>query len=110
MTTLKNTSPASDTPEPEQSTRRILELLEKLAAAEELAATAPAAGVDEKQMRSGLLRAAELIRQGHDGQLAIERRWPQQGSLLDWREMTVAEALQILSDHAIAPDAQPKPR
>ncbi|ADP71322.1 molybdopterin oxidoreductase [Rhodomicrobium vannielii ATCC 17100] len=71
-----------------EGTVRILDLLEKLAAAESLQGAAAAAGVREDQMRAGLRQAASLIRR--EGTPAD-----------DWRELSVAEALSILADHGI---------
>ncbi|WP_127078645.1 hypothetical protein [Rhodomicrobium lacus] len=72
-----------------EGTVRILDLLEKLAAAESLQGAAAAAGVGEDQMRAGLRQAASLIRR--EGAPAAD----------DWRELSVAEALSILADHGI---------
>ena len=80
----------------EQATARILELLEKLAAAEGLAGAIQTAGVSEDQLRAGLRQAAQIIRKKHDA--VPNRRFPLLGSILDWKEMTVAEALEILGE------------
>jgi hypothetical protein len=94
---------AAEQTQQEQATARILELLGKLAAAEGIGDAAAAAGIDADQMRASLLQAAEIIRKNQEP--IIKRRWPVQGSLLDWQEMTVAEALEILSEVA-ASDAE----
>ncbi len=86
----------------EQATARILELLDKLAAAEGLGGAASATGVSEDQMRDSLRQAAQIIRKNQDA--STKQRWPLLGSILDWREMTVAEALEILAEHATHQD------
>ncbi|MBT3070379.1 hypothetical protein KKP04_05805 [Rhodomicrobium sp. Az07] len=74
-----------------EGTVRILDLLEKLAAAESLQGAAAAAGVGEDQMRAGLRQAASMIR-GEGGAAPAPH---------DWRDLSVAEALSILADHGI---------
>ena len=98
MTNSDENQPAAERAQPEQATARILELLDKLAAAEGLGNAASAAGLTEDQLRLSLREAAQIIRK-NQGDL-VKKRWPLLGSLLDWREMTVAEALEILADHA----------
>ena len=98
MINSDETRPAAERAQPEQATARILELLDKLAAAEGLGDAASATGFTEDQFRSSLREAAQIIRK-NQGDL-IKKRWPLLGSLLDWREMTVAEALEILAEHA----------
>ena len=90
--------PAAGLTQSEQATSRILELLDKLAAAEGLDSAASATGISEDQMRDSLRQAAEIIRRNQEA--PAKQRWPLLGSILDWREMTVAEALEILADHA----------
>ena len=97
MTTSDENQPAAERMQPEQATARILELLDKLAAAEGLGNAASATGFTEDQLRSSLRQAAQIIRKNQE---PVKKRWPLLGSLLDWREMTVAEALEILADHA----------
>lgn len=110
MTSLEDTNSAAKSMQPGQATLQILELLEKLAAAESLAATASAAGENEEQVRTSLRRAAEIIREGQQRKVAaVEERWPLKGSILDWREMSVPEALRMLSDYGIGLDAPAKP-
>lgn len=84
----------------EQATARILELLEKLAAAEGLAGAIETAGVSEDQVRSGLRQAAQIIRKKQYDAVP-KKRFPLLGSILDWQEMTVAEALEILGEHGM---------
>ncbi len=98
MTTSDDNTPAAPRTPPEQATERILELLDKLAAAEGLGSTAVATGYSEDQMRSSLREAAQIIRKNKES--PVKKRWPLLGSILDWHEMTVAEALEILADHA----------
>ncbi len=86
--------------QPEQATARILELLDKLAAVEGLGNAATAAGFTEDQLRTSLRQAAQIIRKNQEN--PVKKRWPLLGSILDWHEMTVAEALEILADHAMA--------
>jgi len=97
MTNSDENEPAAERAQPEQVTARILELLDKLAAAEGLGNAASATGFTEDQLRSSLRQAAQIIRKNQE---PVKKRWPLLGSLLDWREMTVAEALEILADHA----------
>ena len=103
MTGSNHKKPVADQTQPEDATRKILELLDKLSVAESLGGAALSAGVSEDQVRAGLQDAAEIIRQS---QLPPQspKRWPIKGSILDWREMTVAEALEILADHAAGRD------
>ena len=97
MTNSDENQPAAERAQPEQATARILELLDKLATAEGLGNAASATGFTEDQLRSSLREAAQIIRKNQE---PVKKRWPLLGSLLDWREMTVAEALEILADHA----------
>ncbi len=98
MTTSDDNKPAAERTQPEQATARILELLDKLAAAEGLGNAASATGFTEDQLRTSLRQAAQIIRKNQEN--PVNKRWPLLGSLLDWHEMTVAEALEILADHA----------
>jgi acyl-CoA reductase-like NAD-dependent aldehyde dehydrogenase len=102
MTSSENIKRAAEPMQPEQATARILELLDKLAAAEGIGSAAEATGVSEDQVRASLRQAADIIRQNREP--LIKRRWPRQGTLLDWRDMTVEEALDILADVAINPN------
>ena len=98
MNTSDENKPAASNAHPEQATERILELLDKLAAAEGLGNAASATGFSEDRLRSSLRQAAHIIRKNQED--PVRRRWPLLGSILDWQEMTVAEALEILADHA----------
>jgi hypothetical protein len=98
MNTSDENKPAASKAQPEQATERILELLDKLAAAEGLGNAASASGCSEDQLRSSLRQAAHIIRRKQED--PVKKRWPLLGSILDWQEMTVAEALEILADHA----------
>ena len=98
MITSDDDRPAAERSQPEQATARILELLDKLAAAEGLGNAASATGFTEDQLRSSLKQAAQIIRKNQEN--PIKKRWPLFGSILDWHEMTVAEALEILAEHA----------
>jgi len=98
MNTSDENKPAASKAQPEQATERILELLDKLAAAEGLGNAASATGCSEDQLRSSLRQAALIIRKKQED--PVKKHWPLLGSLLDWQEMTVAEALEILADHA----------
>ena len=84
----------------EQATAKILELLDKLAVAEGFGNAAAAIGTSEDEIRASLLQAAQIIRKTHE--VPARKRWPLLGSILDWREMTVAEALEVLADYAVA--------
>lgn len=98
MTTSDENKPAAERPQPENASARILELLDKLAAAEGLGNAASATGLTEDQLRSSLREAAHIIRKSQED--PIKKRWPLLGSILDWQEMTISEALEILADHA----------
>ncbi len=106
MTTSDDNQPAAERTQPEQATTRILELLDRLAAAEGLGNAASATGFTEDQLRASLRQAAKIIRKNH--QDPVRRRWPLLGSILDWHEMTVAEALEILAEHAAHQDVPEK--
>ncbi len=97
MNNSNENTPAAERMQPEQATTRSLELLDKLAAAEGLGSAASATGFTEDQLRSSLRQAAQIIRKNQD---PVKKRWPLLGSILDWHEMTVAEALEILAEHA----------
>ena len=97
MTNSDENEPAAERAQPEQVTARILDLLDKLAAAEGLGNAASATGFTEDQLRSSLRQAAQIIRKNQE---PVKKRWPLLGSILDWHEMTVAEALEILAEHA----------
>ena len=98
MITSDEKQPAAERAQPEQATARILELLDRLAAAEGLGNAASATGFTEDQLRVSLRQAAQIIRKNQEN--PVKKRWPLFGSILDWHEMTVAEALEILAEHA----------
>ena len=103
MTTSDEKQPAAEPTQPEQATARIIELLDKLAAAEGLGDAASATGFSVEQLRSSFRQAAQIIRKSEED--PVMKRWPLLGSLLDWHEMTVAEALEILAHHASRQEA-----
>jgi len=80
MTNSDENQPAAERAQPEQATARILQLLDKLAAAEGLGNAASATGFTEDQLRSSLREAAQIIRK-NQGDL-VKKRWPLLGSLL----------------------------
>jgi hypothetical protein len=102
MTTSDESERAPEKPGAEHMTARLLDLLEKLAAAESLAEAAASVGVSEDQARASLRHAVEIIRKTRP--VPVKQRWPLLGSILDWKEMTVAEALEILAEQATNPD------
>lgn len=108
MTSSEPIKQAAGQTQPDHSVARISELLSKLAAADNLANAAAFAGVTDDQARLALKRAAEIIRSMPKHQ--PPKKWPSTGSIMDWREMTVAEALEILAEHAISQDATPEPK
>jgi hypothetical protein len=73
---------------------KILELLERLAAGERLTDAPIAMGLSQDEARSMFAKAGLIVRQ--TTQAEGLKRWPVKASLLDWRKMTVAEALEIL--------------
>ena len=105
MTTPDDNKTAAQ-PAQDEATERILELLDKLAAAEGLGNAASATGTSEEQLRASLRQAAEIIRKNQEP--ARKKRWPLLGSILDWKEMTVEEALEILADHATNHELPPR--
>ncbi len=105
MTTSDESERAPGNSGAEQTNARILDLLEKLAAAESLGGVAASAGLSEDQARASLRQAAQLIRKTQAS--PMKQRFPLLGSILDWREMTVAEALEILAENA-TPHLPPK--
>jgi hypothetical protein len=99
MTPTDQNERAANLTDPEQATARIIELLEKLAAAEDLSGAAEAAGFSVDQAQASLRQAAQLIRKNRASP-AAKQRFPLLGSILDWHEMTLAEALEILGEYA----------
>jgi hypothetical protein len=107
MTTSDESERVTKQSDPDQATARIIELLEKLATAEEsISSAAEAAGFSVDQAQATLRQAAQIIRKNRLPSPA-KQRFPLLGSILDWHEMTVAEALEILAEHASA-EAPPK--
>jgi hypothetical protein len=83
---------------------KTLELLERLGNGEELAQAALAMGLNQAAAQASFRNAAEIVRRSLTG-----RDWRTEASLLDRNEMTVVEALEILSNHAgEATTAHPK--
>ena len=74
---------------------RMLELLDRLAAGERLDDAPLAMGLSEGDARSIFAKAGLIVRQSVQ---PAPKRWPVRASLLDWREMSVAEALEILGN------------
>ena len=105
--TTSDEKTAAENAQPEEATALILELLDKLAAVEGLGDAATATGITEDRLRLSLREAAQIIRRNQENPL--KKRWPLFGSILDWHEMTVAEALEILADHAVQQGDPPIP-
>jgi hypothetical protein len=100
MTTSDESERAVNQSDSEQATARIIELLEKLAAAEEgLSGAAAATGFSVDQAQASLRQAAQILRKNRASPTG-KQRFPLLGSILDWHEMTVAEALEILGEYA----------
>jgi hypothetical protein len=85
--------------QPEPVPSKIVELLDRLGAGERLADAPLAMGLSQEQAQAIFLRAAEIVRQNLD-EPAARKRCPVKGSVPDWKKMTVAQALEILSDRA----------
>jgi hypothetical protein len=102
MTTSDESERKPDHSGLEQTIARILELLDKLAAVDSLGSAAAAAGVSEDEARLSLRQAAQIIRKNQVP--PMKQRFPLLGSILDWQEMTVAEALEILAEQATNPE------
>jgi uncharacterized DUF497 family protein len=83
----------------EPAPSKIVELLDRLGAGERLAEAPLAMGLSLEQAQAIFHRAAEIVRQNLK-EPATKKRWPVKGSMPDWKKMTVAEALEILSDRA----------
>jgi hypothetical protein len=103
MTTVSKSGAAAETGSAGQSALRVLELLERLGNGEELAQAALAMGLNQEAAHASFRTAADIVRQS-----IAAKRWPARGSLLNWNEMTVAEALEILSDHAAGQESEAK--
>jgi hypothetical protein len=102
MTTTDESGRAEANPRSEDATARVIDLLDRLAAAESLGSAAAAAGFSEDEARACLRQAAQIIRKNLGS--PIRQRFPLLGSILDWHEMTVAEALEILAEQAASPE------
>jgi hypothetical protein len=74
---------------------RMLELLERLAGGERLTDAPIAMGLSQDDARSIFAKAGVIVRRTLE---TAPKHWPAKGTLLDWREMTVVEALEILGD------------
>jgi len=74
---------------------KMLELLDRLAGGERLTDAPLAMGLSLDDARSIFAKAGLIVRQSVQ---PAPKRWPVRGSLLHWREMTVAEALEILGN------------
>jgi ABC-type arginine transport system ATPase subunit len=84
---------------------KMLELLERLGAAERLVDAPIAMGLSQEDARAIFAKAAEIVRESLRN-ASPKRRWPVRGSLLDWQEMTIAEALEILANPAGKPNTE----
>jgi hypothetical protein len=100
MTSSNESTGAAVQEQPELAPSKIVELLDRLGAGERLADAPLAMGLSQEQARAIFLHAAEIVRQNFK-EPAVKKRWPVKGSSLDWSKMTVAEALEILSDRAL---------
>jgi hypothetical protein len=89
----------------ESAPSKVLELLERLAAGERLVDAPIAMGLSQEHARAIFAQAAGIVRQSLQDP-STKKRWPLQASLLDWQEMTIAEALEILANRAGKPDTE----
>jgi hypothetical protein len=64
-------------------------------------------GLSQEEARAIFIHVAEIVRQNLAG-LPSKKRWPAEATDLDWSGMTVAEALEILSDRATRREAGAK--
>jgi hypothetical protein len=99
MTSSNEITGAAVQDQPELAPSKIVELLDRLSMGECLVDVPLAMGLSQEQARAIFLRVAEIVRQNFKEPAANKRR-PVKGSILDWSKMTVAEALEILSDRA----------
>ena len=99
MTSANETTGAAGQEAPELVPSKIMELLERLSAGERLVDAPLAMGLTQDQARAIFLRVAEIVRQNFK-EPPFEERWPSEAPVRDWSEMTVAEALEILSERA----------
>jgi hypothetical protein len=100
MTSPNESTGAAVQEQSEPAPSKIVELLDRLGAGERLAEAPLAMGLSLEQAQAIFLRAAEIVRQNFR-EPAMKKPWPVKGSILDWKKMTVAEALEILSDRAV---------
>jgi hypothetical protein len=84
---------------------KMLELLERLGDGERLVDAPIAMGLSQEDARAIFAKAAEIVRQSLQ-RASPKKRWPVRGSLLDWQEMKIAEALEILANRAGKPDTE----
>jgi hypothetical protein len=73
----------------------LLEVLDRLAAGANLSEVMAGTGLSDNELRACFGNAADRIRQSGTAKGANE-------ILLDWREVTLPEALEIIADHAIS--------
>jgi hypothetical protein len=99
MTSLNEMNGAALQEQPEPLPSKIVELLDRLAAGERLTDAPLAMGLSPEQAQAVFLRAAEIVRQNLS-EPAPKKPWPVKGLIQDWKTMTVAQALEILSDGA----------
>jgi hypothetical protein len=100
MTSSNEIAAAAVQDKPELAPSKIAELLDRLGTGERLADAPLAMGLSHEQVRAIFLRAAEIVRQNCK-EPAVKKWRPVNGAILDWSKMTVAEALEILSDRAV---------
>jgi hypothetical protein len=93
---------------PELAPSKIVELLDRLGTGERLMDAPLAMGLSQEQACAIFLRAAEIVRQNCE-EPAVKKWRPAKGAILDWSKMTVAEALEILSDRAVKREDAAKP-
>jgi hypothetical protein len=73
----------------------LLEVLDRLAVGASLDEIIAATGLSHSELRVCFGKAAERIRQS-------ETKKPAKDCLVDWREVTLPAALEIIADHAIS--------
>jgi len=100
MTSANETTAAAGQEPQELVPSKIMELLERLGAGERLVDAPLAMGLSQEQARAIFLRVAEIVRQNFQRASPFEQRWSAGAPIRDWSEMTVAEALEILSERA----------
>jgi hypothetical protein len=103
-------TPNNDVPPSENTLDLILAILDKLSLGASPEQVAADLSISPTDISLYFKRAADIIRISQTERAVPLRKWPARGSILDWRAMTVAEALEILADHTkttpgdIAPD------